>query len=99
MGPGGIAFDLIFQIIVLFELTTLVSIMPTVTKGIKIVDSPHLNIKFTTADNEEDDDNLAAGISSLKTEVLDCLICPNSMTQTIPQMPGSLPPSHINLMN
>ena len=94
LGPGGIAFDLAFHTIVLSELMTLGSIMPMVMKGMKFVDSPYANIKFIMADNEEDDDNLAASISSLKAEVSECLIRLNPAPQTIPQMTGSLPPLH-----
>ena len=74
MRPGGIAFDLAFQTIVLSELTVLGSSMPIVTKGVKCVDLPYINLKFIMSDNEEDDENFASGISSLKAEVLECLI-------------------------
>ena len=75
MGPDGIVFFLAFQTIVLSELTVLGSSMPIVTKGMKFIDSPYINLKFIMADNEEDDENFASGISSLKAEVLEgCLI-------------------------
>ena len=58
MGPDGIAFDLVFQTIVLSELTVLGSSMPIVTKRMKFTDSPYINLKFIMANNEEDDENL-----------------------------------------
>ena len=75
MGPDGIAFDLVFQTIVLSELTVLGSSMPIVTECMKFIDSPYINLNSIMADNEEDDENFASGISSLKAEVLEgCLI-------------------------
>ena len=42
-GPGNIAFNQEFQKAVLADLSKLVKIMPKVPKGMKFVDSPHIN--------------------------------------------------------
>ena len=47
----------------------LAKIMTKVPKGMKFVDSPHINLDFVTAVMEEDDDNLSVGIQALKVEV------------------------------
>ena len=96
-GPGNIAFNHKFQKAVLADLSALEKIMPKVPKVMKFVESPHINLNFVTADMEEDDANLLAGIQALKGKVTEASHRLNPTPQTIPLTPvDSLPLSQID---
>ena len=94
---GDIAFDHKLQKAVLADAAGLAKIMPKVPKGMKFVDPPHIDLNVFTADMEEDDDNMSAGIQALKAEATEVLHRLNPIPQTTPPTPaGSLPPQNID---
>ena len=87
-GPGEIDFDLAFQTKVIADRVAMGGIFPIVPKGMTFVDSPFIELEIVTADMEEDDANLAAGIAELKAEVSEALQRLNPPPPNDPPNPG-----------